>query len=738
MLSLFAPAPAQAQSVPTNVLSNDSLNPVNIVVTPGDGKLDLTWQATSQAGTHWWVQYKRQTDTAWTTSTSTIAWTTLSHSITGLTGGILYDVRIFGAVESGGTMYRSPFFTRSGTPTGMAMRADVMVSLTPTTLRVNEGEQVQFQLSFSKPPSDRFGLIPLLSEDRCALHARYHDVVSGISFNYDGYRHRGIQTIYTRNVSEDTVCTIRIDEAKMPVGYIAGTDKTLTLTIVDTGDDDIPPPPDGTPPPTGDTPPPGGGDPGEGSRRGQIQDAVKRTLSALARRAMASTMDHIGARFGDLGTGGVSLAGRQASLRDHPALAGLTGDGRGPHCAASGCLAPSGRRSMTVGELFGQSGFSVHLNAAPDGRGSAATPRWSVWGRGDFGSFAGRGDPGRRYDGNLRTGWVGIDARSGPWVAGLAVSHGEGDADYAFSGGAVSGGGRLDTKLTAVYPYGRWMLDNGLELHGVVGVGSGDADHRPGDGETESGDLTMRLASAGFRHAFPERDGLSLAVRADASVIRIKTDHGPDDIHGLSADSWRLRAGLEASRRVALERGAELQPFLEAAVRHDGGDGLDGNGMELAGGLRYAAPGVYLEARGRWLATHSDKGAQEKGVSVTARAGPGTNGRGLFFALSPRWGAHAGGAQTLWGEATATPSASADQSSVDAQLGYAFAAPVPGVLTPFVETRLAGDAHRSLRLGTRFEAAHGNLRMELVGERSENGAARPEHALRFTLRLSFF
>ena len=493
-----------------------------------------------------------------------------------------------------------------------------------------------------------------------------------------------------------------------------------------------------TPPPTGDTPPPGGGDPGEGSRRGQIQEAVKRTLSALARRAMASTMDHIGARFGDLGTGGVSLAGRQASLRDHPALAALTGDDRGLHCAASGCLAPSGSRSMTVGELLGQGAFSVHLNAAPDGRGSAAAPRWSVWGRGDFGSFAGRGDPGQRYDGNLRTGWLGIDARSGSWVAGLAVSHGEGDADYTFSGDAVSGGGRLDTKLTAVYPYARWTLDNGLELHGVVGVGSGDADHRPQDGETESGDLTMRLAAAGFRHAFPERDGLSLAVRADASVTRIKTDHGPDDIHGLSADSWRLRAGLEASRRVALERGAELQPFLEAAVRHDGGDGLDGNGMELAGGLRYAAPDVYLEARGRWLATHSDKGAQEKGVSVTARAGPGTNGRGLFFALSPRWGAHAGGAQTLWGEAMATPSASADKASVDAQLGYAFAAPVPGVLTPFVETRLGGDAQRHLRLGTRFEAAHANLRMELVGERSENEAARPEHALRFTLRLSFF
>ena len=723
MLSLFAPAPAQAQSVPTNVLTNGVLDATSLAVTPGDEKLDLTWLASSGGGTHWWVQYKRQTDTAWTTSTSSLPWTTSSHSITGLTGGILYDVRVFGTTSVGATLYRGVFATDSGTPTGTSSTLSVRANPACGSTVSDTSVQPRWQLKLTPAPAaetsmdyrpvdvngNGFGVWQghiAIGTSGTSIESPRENTFSQFRAAYDGFA--GFQFRLRDDHSIEASCTWQFDD--------------------DGGD--------GTPPPTGDTPPPGGGDPGEGSRRGQIQNAVKRTLSALARRAMASTMDHIGARFGDLGTGGVSLAGRQVSLRNHPALAALTGDGRSPHCAASGCLAPSGGRSMTVGELLGQGAFSVHLNAAPDGRGSAAAPRWSVWGRGDFGSFAGRGDPGRRYDGNLRTGWLGIDARSGPWVAGLAVSHGEGDADYAFADGNISGGGRLDTKLTAVYPYARWTLDNGLELHGVVGVGSGDADHRPHAGETESGDLTMRLASAGFRHAFPERDGLSLAVRADASVIRIKTDHGPDDIHGLSADSWRLRAGLEASRRVALERGAELQPFLEAALRHDGGDGLDGNGMELAGGLRYAAPDVYLEARGRWLATHSDKGAQEKGVSVTARAGPGTNGRGLFFALSPRWGAHAGGAQTLWSEAT--PSASVDQSSVDAQLGYAFAAPVPGVLTPFVETRLAGDAHRSLRLGTRFEAAHGNLRMELVGERSENGAARPEHALRFNLRLSFF
>ena len=97
-LSLFAAASAQAQSVPTNVLTNGALDGHTLTVTPGDEKLDLTWLFSSNAGTHWWVQYKRQTDTAWTTSTSTVTWTSPSHSITGLTGGILYDVRVFGTI----------------------------------------------------------------------------------------------------------------------------------------------------------------------------------------------------------------------------------------------------------------------------------------------------------------------------------------------------------------------------------------------------------------------------------------------------------------------------------------------------------------------------------------------------------------------------------------------------------------------------------------------------------------
>ena len=129
--SLFTAAPAEAQTVPTNVLSNGALDAHTLTVRPGDEKLDLTWLFQSATGTHWWVQYKRQTDTTWTTSTSTLTFTSPSHSITGLTGGILYDVRVFGTASSGGTLYRGQFLTGSGTPTATSTSNNLSATQAP-------------------------------------------------------------------------------------------------------------------------------------------------------------------------------------------------------------------------------------------------------------------------------------------------------------------------------------------------------------------------------------------------------------------------------------------------------------------------------------------------------------------------------------------------------------------------------------------------------------------------------
>ena len=469
-----------------------------------------------------------------------------------------------------------------------------------------------------------------------------------------------------------------------------------------------------------------------------VRRILRRTLAAVGTRTLAGALGNVNARFADAAPGtGVRLAGREVLLGGGlPAVLERACPAERyerpvfERAASGGC----GAAGITSDELMRASAFTW-APASADGGAAPGAPLWAVWGRGDFGSFEGRPEAGARYEGETRTGWLGFDMRRGPWVAGLALAHGTSEADYGFDSEGASGRGRLETTLTAVYPYGRWRFANGLELRLVLGAGSGEARHRTEDEERETGDLDMRMASVGLRRELAPVGGFDLAVRADASFVRMEVEAGPDTISGVSADTRRLRLGLEASRRVELAGGAALTPFLEAAARRDGGDGLTGSGVEIAGGARYTAARFQVEARGRWLAAHSEDDAREQGVSVTVRMGPGAEGRGLSFALTPRWGAPAGGAEALWRD-EAPRLAAAREAAVDARVGYGFAWAGRGLVTPFAETS-AGGAGSRLRLGTRFEAARADLNVEFAGERTERETADPSHGLRLDVRYRF-
>ena len=495
----------------------------------------------------------------------------------------------------------------------------------------------------------------------------------------------------------------------------------------------------------------------EDARTARVTAAVERTLAAVARRAVTSALDNIGARLADAAPAtSLTLAGETVSLgrAAEAAFAGFT-----PSCPptavdrhvagtafdaagffpADGCMAGARTRGIASGELLGASAFSLALGVAEGSPGfDPKAPRWSLWGRGDLGSFAGRPEPGMRYDGDLTTGWLGVDARAGTWVAGVAISHGTGEATYAFEEeDAGAGQGRLETSLTAIYPYGRWTVAEGLELHGVLGAGQGEARHGPVGEPGETSDLSMQMVSFGLRHDLPALAGIDLAARADVHVARLETDDGPDYIHGLTADSWRARAGLEASRQIMLDGDAALTPFVEAAARRDGGDGLEGSGLEVAGGLRYTAPRLELEARGRWLAAHSEDGAEEQGVSLTARVGPGAQGRGLSLALNPRWGAATGGAGAMWREELPTAAGTPAGAALDARVGYGISLPPYGVLTPFALTGLADADRRRVGIGVRFAAPHLHFDVEVAGDHREGGATHPEQVLGIDLGLQF-
>ena len=294
------------------------------------------------------------------------------------------------------------------------------------------------------------------------------------------------------------------------------------------------------------------------------QQAVRRTLAAVAARTVAGALSNIGTRLDDaVPPAGLALAGRHIPFGGSGA-AGF--DGYSPGGGES--------RGMEAGDLLGSGAFSLALGAAEDGKDPGPEAlRWGVWGRGDYGAFEGRAGAGVRYKGDTRTGWLGADARSGRWVAGLAVSRGTSETDYALEGEK----GRIETALTALWPYGRWTFANGLELRGLAGAGRGTARHVPeGDAPRETSRLTMRAGSLGVRQAFAPLDGFDLAARADASFARMETGRGEEAVDGLRADAWRLRGGLEASSAASRCRrtAPRCRPFAELAARRDGGDGV--------------------------------------------------------------------------------------------------------------------------------------------------------------------
>ena len=381
---------------------------------------------------------------------------------------------------------------------------------------------------------------------------------------------------------------------------------------------------------------------------------------------------------------------------------------------------------------------------APGAEGAAAAPdpralRWGVWGRGDVASFEGGpgSGSGSRHKGSTRSVWLGMDARSGPWVAGLAASRSWSDAGYRFGGGDNPGGrGRLETTLNALYPYGRWRFGGSREVRAMLGAGDGTADHRSETGgSAEKSDLSMRLASVGLRQELPPIAQMELAVRADAGWVELDTESGARDIDGLTADSWQARLGAEASRDFAPAAGTVLAPFLEVVGRREGGDAPSGSGLEVAGGARYGAERLQVELRGRVLTAHSEAGMDERGVSVTAQLLPEAHGRGLSLSLNPRWGAAADGAEMLWRGQLPQVSGPADETAVDAQVGYGIALlPGRGLLTPFAEASLAGGERGRYRIGTRFETSRADLEWEVFGE---HVGARPDYRLGVGLRARF-
>ena len=441
---------------------------------------------------------------------------------------------------------------------------------------------------------------------------------------------------------------------------------------------------------------------------------VKTALAEMARASLAGAADTIGARFaGRDGGATVSLAGEAAIGAD---------------------AAEARSRVLDPAELLDGSAFSLPLSG--DGDGGADVGR-SVWGGGDWRRFQGGRGAAGTFDGAQRAAWLGADMRTGDGLlAGLAVSRSAAEADYRHAGRD----GRLETTLVAVWPYVQMETRDGGALRAMLGAGRGEARLRPADGEAERADLALRAGSVGGRRPLARVGGLALSASGEASLAQLETDRaGGSLLGGVETEVWRLQGALEAAHDgLALaEGGWTLTPGGSLALRRDGGDGARGSALEVAGAVRLTAPGgrFGLDARGRWLALHSAKGAEARGASLTAWIEPGADGRGPQLSFGPSWGATG---RRLQGDGGLfAGEGAAERAALAARVAWGFRLS-GGLLTPFVEAHLSDGAEDSWRAAAGLELdLPGRLGVSLAAEHGRSGGGDPVSSIRLRAHLRF-
>ena len=382
--------------------------------------------------------------------------------------------------------------------------------------------------------------------------------------------------------------------------------------------------------------------------------------------------------------------------------------------------------SWMVGDLMSRNGRTILSGSSfvlP--LGSDGTQRWTAWGRGAYTEFDGE-EGGAELDGEVVTGTVGVDWSRGRWLAGLALSHSEGDGDTRDTTDDVRRD--LEVSLSSVHPYLRYETGEGLSLWGLLGYGEGDLERRSDGGASEV-DLEMRMGAFGVQGQLGVWRGMEFSLKSDAFAMRMEADE-EDDIPEVEADASRVRVLLEGAGHHPLESGGMLAPTLEAGLRYDEGDAEEGVGVEVGAGLHYAdgqgRMTAQVEVRG--LMVHEESDYDEWGVSGMVRLAPRQSGRGLSLHLGSSYGAAGSTTEQLWSQRDLAGLVKEEESILgerwEAELGYGLNGPGGrGVLTPYIGyERETGES--AWRLGGHLEIGEEELHVGFEGtlRDSENGS----------------
>ena len=492
--------------------------------------------------------------------------------------------------------------------------------------------------------------------------------------------------------------------------------------------------------------PPG---PGQRGDRASPDGVAPRLDPWLGDQAARTRMDRLGAEAMAVG----SLSGEGMADLDaggSPAIDSLSGEGMAGvdsgRVRGSGGGDAKGTFRRAVMELLGLEDLS-RLSEAGVGvmgssffysrRGGDEAPGWlgpwSLWGETAVTRFDGAEGP-LSLNGDVTTATVGFDTRRERWMAGLALAYSEGQGAYTHR---IATGGAMDSSLTSLIPYASYSLNERTSVWGTLGYGVGDLTLTPeGAASGIETDLSTSMAAFGGRGVFSVRTAgaaqFEFAVRADARLTSTVSD-AVENLAGAAGATSRVRAVLEGRGSVPLSLGGDLSPRLEVGLRYDGGDAETGAGLEIGGGLGYAAGRLSVEVTARGLVAHEDTEYEEWGFGGSITYTPSEDGRGFSMRLGSAWGATQSGVQSLWNQQDASGLARNAEFEAaqrfEAELGYGIAGRRRNSLwVPFIAAQAADGGGQALQMGVRL-ASESSLEAELRLGRRQGLQGVPEHAV---------
>ena len=476
----------------------------------------------------------------------------------------------------------------------------------------------------------------------------------------------------------------------------------------------------------------------------QADKARSQALAATSRTLLGMATDVLGSRSG--GEAPVALAGSGSSLGEQAmgVVENLLGIG--------GSELPTALTLEDVEDRLWSQSFQLTPPAkGSDGQQEWNPPSpqqrsWALWGAGELRSYRGNDDTEHlSYSGNMKTAWLGIDHQfTDRWMAGAALSFATGQSDYSYQKTDGSkDGGKMETRLTVVYPYGSFQVSEGLRLWGMAGMGWGSQHHRQtGDHTKTEGDLRLQMGVVGFEQALSPIGELSLSLAGDAGLVKSTTDwkagSGLDD---LSVSLHRIRLGIDSSFPLAEHTTA----YLNLKGRLDGGD-LEMNAAEIVAGLHYSKERFSGFLQGRQ--TYAFDGSYaESALTAQLRFTSRPDGSGLAWTLQPSYGASDGdmalaAGPSLWTDEqleALTGSGSAQENreiALSSRVGYGIHLQSGELLlTPFTEMRFREAGSQHIGLGLALQTSSWNVELSSSTENTANSSPTTKTELNFSKKL---